>query len=182
VLLYALGETAYVLHLPLLMDEFHGAAAVAGFERGLLYLDLAPHKTALGTTSAFPIPARQRHFGIIDDGQGRDDAGERCSIGSRVLVIARTYTREAVYVGLLVTVPMSTCLERSVSPGRHVDGLGWSGSCCWSTAVSVGPVQQRLSFFVFQKGIHYCVAAMAAFAGSLVFRAPVIEAGNQLSI
>jgi hypothetical protein len=48
VLLYVLIETAYVLRLPPLMDEFQDAATVAAFEGGFSYRDFAAYKTVLG--------------------------------------------------------------------------------------------------------------------------------------
>lgn len=78
VLLYALGETAYVRHLPLLMDEFDGAGGRRGFPVWSAVSGFAPYKTVLGTTSVSPISCSAADLGKIDGRQGRDDACERC--------------------------------------------------------------------------------------------------------
>ena len=173
VLLYLLIETAYVLRLPLVMDEFQDAATVAAFEGGLPYRDFAPYKTVLGYYLHLPpyLIGSDTWSKLMAVKLATALLNAAC-LGVTALVLARWYAREAVWAGLILTVLMSTFLERSSE--FRVDMLtSWAGLASLLLLLSGrsgwAGVAAGLSFLVSQKGIYYALAGGIALVGSRIF-------------
>ncbi len=171
-LFYAGIETAYVLRLPVVMDEFQGARAVHRLTDDLPYRDFKPYKTVLGYYLQLPalaLPGGSWHR--LTAVKLQMVALNALALCLAALALGRSFDRRAVLGGLALLVTMSTFIERS--PDLRVDMLtglaglasllllierrhAWAGLVC------------GVSFLISQKGVYYAVAANAALVVPLI--------------
>jgi hypothetical protein len=171
-LAYLALECAYVLRLPLVMDEFQGAFAVDRLSREVPYRDYRPYKTVLGYALQWPALRGAEALGLelwgrmlaIKLWMAVATAGVLALAARR---LARWLDPAAVVLGLAMLVSMSTFLERSAA--LRVDmltalfGLGSLLALLDRRVASAG-LLAGLSFLVSQKGVYYALAGGAGLA------------------
>ena len=166
VIAYALLETAYVLRLPMVMDEFDGAYEAYHLRFALPYRDFTPYKTVIGyyieTAAAFWPGAVWPRIAAIKIELVLINA---VMLAAAALFLRRRLDGRAVAASLLLLVACSNFLERSGE--LRVDMLtAWAGM--WSLLfllerrVALAGALCGLAFLVSQKGALYFVAANAA--------------------
>ena len=163
---YLAIELAYILHGPLVMDEFQGAFAVERLAHEVPYRDYQPYKTVLGYYLQWPALALASALGLDLWGRMLAVKLAMASATAGVLLVAALRLRRfvdplAVALGLALLVCMSTFLERSAA--LRVDML----TALFGLASLMALLDQRtrragllagLSFLVSQKGIYYALA------------------------
>lgn len=167
-------QLAYVMRLPLVMDEFESAATVIDLTERFPYRDFPPYKTVLGHYLQLPAmllggpPWRslmlvKLQMAVINT----------TALIAGAFVLRRFFSPAAVVLGLALTVLMSNFLERSSE--IRVDMLtAWAGFASlllllgrrWAAAGLLAGV----SFLISQKGIYFSLAGglstlVATFAG-----------------
>ncbi len=163
---YLLIEIAYVLHRPLIEDEFHGAVAAWQVAHQMPYRDYQPYKTILGYAIQAPLVAiaPSTWTGMI---LVKLQAALLVTLTLlyAVRVLPRHFERKAILLALGVFLSTSTFLERSAE--LRVDML--TGICGFIALLLL--LEQRhaaagllsgLSFLVSQKGAFYPVAGGVA--------------------
>jgi hypothetical protein len=159
-------QLVYIANLPLVMDEFQGAATVIDLLKRTPYRDYPPYKTVLGYYLQWPpillgklpwqaLLLTRQEMAIINT----------IALAAAALYLRRLYHWGAVMCGLVLTVVMSDFLERSSE--IRVDMLtAWAGLFSllflldrrWAIAGALAGV----SFLISQKGVYYCLAGGAA--------------------
>jgi hypothetical protein len=177
VAVYATLQLTYIVHLPLVMDEFDGAYEAFHLRHAVPYRDFIPYKTVLGyyiqTAATFAANEVWPRILLLK--------GELAFINVAMLVaaaaaMARMRSRAAVVAALALLVFCSTFLERSSE--LRVDMLtAWAG--LWSLILLLrgragwAGALAGLSFLVSQKGAFYIVAG-----GIALFVQWVMQARN----
>jgi hypothetical protein len=166
--LYLLLQIVYILRLPLSMDEFHGASTLAPFASAVPYRDFAPYKTVLGYYLQLgPYSLGGDTWQRLMAVKMTMAAFNTAALAIAAAQLGRMYSRGAVLAGLVLTVVMSTFLERSSE--LRVDMMtSWAGMASlllllngragWAGATAA------LSFLISQKGIYYCIAGAVSLA------------------
>jgi len=165
-LAYLAVELVYVTHLPLGMDELHGASTVHKLQHAVPYMDFEPYKNVLGYYLQLP-------FLLL--GRSSWDQMIAVKIGMAMITAAVIYacalalTRQlklsSVLLATLLLCSMSTFLERSAE--LRVDMLTSLAGLVSLMALLAGRfglagALAGISFLVSQKGIFFCVAGGAA--------------------
>ena len=166
-LAYCAVETAYVLRLPLVMDEFDGAYEAYRLRHDVPYRDYAPYKTVAGyAIEAVPaMLARSVWSRIITIKLGLVLINA-AMFGAAALLL-RDLPRGAIAGALALLVANSNFLERSAE--LRVDMLtAWAGMLSLLFLLrdryAIAGALCAVSFLVSQKGALYVVAANAAIA------------------
>ena len=162
-LAYAVIETIYVTGLPLVMDEFQGAAAVHKLTTGIPYRDFMPYKTVLGyyiqlIPFVFPGTVWDKLMYI----KWEMVIINTLAIFFAAQMLAKHFHRAAVFLATLLLISMSTFLERSGA--LRVDMLtAWFGLFSLlfmlDKKMIVSGILVSLSFLVSQKGAYYAISA-----------------------
>ncbi len=167
-LLYFGIQLAYVLRLPLVMDEFDGANEAYQLLQLTPYQDYRPYKTVLGYYLELPplLVTSDPWTGLMASKLWLA-AINAVAIFAATLTLSALFSPGSALVGQLLLIAMSTFLERSSE--LRVDMLtAWFGLASfllllnrrWLAAGAVA----GLSFLVSQKGLYFIVAANAAAA------------------
>lgn len=172
-------ELAYVLRLPLLMDEFQGAFSVAQLGDGLPYRDFQPYKTVLGYYLQLPALGLGGYLwlGLLAV-KIQMAVMSAIAMAMAALSLTKRFRREAISLALLMLAVMSTFLERSAE--LRVDMLtGWAGLASllllldrrafWAGALA------GIAFLISQKGAYYILAGEAAMATAWLLEARSAE-------
>jgi hypothetical protein len=159
-------QAAYVTRLPLVMDEFQGAATVHRLADGLPYRDFRPYKTVLGYYLQLPVLlAAERPWAALIAVKLEMAVLVALTLAAAALALGRIFDRRAVVLGLGLLLVMSTFAERSAE--LRVDMLtalaglvslvlllhgraGWAGAAA------------GVSFLLSQKGLYFVLAGNAA--------------------
>jgi len=165
---YLALQLAYILRLPLVMDEFQGAHDAYRFATGMPYRDFRPYKTVLGYYLQLPLLV------LIKDPwlsllavKMQLAAMVTLALGAAAFLLSRCYSRRAVLLGLSLLVTMSTFLERSaelrVDMLTAIPGL-FALVLLLHRKFAVAGLACGVSFLMSQKGIYYVISANAALA------------------
>ena len=176
-LLYAAIETAYVVRLPLVMDEFDGAYEAYRLRHALPYRDFQPYKTVLGYyIEAVPALVDTSVWSRLMAMKIELVAINTLMLGAAAIFMRRFVRPRAIVIALLLLVICSTFLERSAE--LRVDMLtAWAG--LWSLLLllenrfAAAGALAGVSFLVSQKGAFYILAAAAALLALAVMRRQV---------
>lgn len=177
-LFYAAAEAFYVLRLPLIMDEFQGAAAVQRLLEGVPYRDFTPYKTVVGYYLQLPALAFVRGpwsglMAVKLEMLVLNLAG----LWLLVVVLRRYFSATALALSFPMLVVTTTFLERSAE--LRVDMLtGWVGAASLLGLMAGLPFAAgllgSLSFLISQKGIYFCGA------GAIALMAAVLHAPSSV--
>lgn len=166
-------QVAYIVRLPLVMDEFQGAHAVFQLTRAVPYRDFSPYKTVLGYYIQLPaLLVSDDPWAALLSVKLQAAILTAGTLGLGAWALQKHFRRMAVVLALLLLVCMTTFLERSAE--LRVDMLtsiagfasllllldrraGWAGVAC------------GLSLAISQKGAYYAVAAAAALGVRVLF-------------
>jgi hypothetical protein len=164
--LYAAIALAYAFRLPLVMDEFQGAAVVGWLGSKLPYRDFAPYKTVLGYyLELLPLSLAGELWRSLVAVKVLLVLANAAAMAGVALRLARIYRPAAVVLATGLLAAMSTFVERSGE--LRVDML--TALCGWLSLVML--LERRAawagllagtSFLVSQKGIYFCLAAGGA--------------------
>jgi hypothetical protein len=165
---YALLETAYVLRLPVVMDEFDGAYEAYRLRSELPYRNFVPYKTVIGYyIEAIPAALHVDVWTRIIAIKLWLVAINAAVLAASALYLGRIFDRRGVLAALLMLVMCSNFLERSAE--LRVDMLtAWAGLASLllllrSRFVAAGAFC-ALSFLISQKAAFYFIAADVALA------------------
>ena len=165
-------EAVYIFRLPLVMDEFAGAAAVHRLTRELPYRDFAPYKTVLGYYIQLPalIAAQASGMGLwgglmlVKLWMASLTAA---TLGWASLRLRHRFAPGAVLLCLALLVSMSTFLERSAA--LRVDMLtSLAGLVSLVLLIEcrsfTAGILAGVSFLISQKGSLYVAAGVVGLA------------------
>ncbi|MGE0864730.1 MAG: hypothetical protein AB7P34_12600 [Vicinamibacterales bacterium] len=165
-LLYFGIQLAYVLRLPLVMDEFDGANEAYQLLQLTPYKDYQPYKTVLGYYLELPplLFTTDAWTGLMA-GKLWLAALNSAAVFAAALCLSALFSPAAALFGQLLLISMTTFLERSSE--LRVDMLtAWFGLASfllllnrhWLAAGAIAGV----SFLVSQKGLYFILSANAA--------------------
>jgi hypothetical protein len=164
--LYAALALAYALRLPLVMDEFQGAAAVNALRSQLPYRDFAPYKPVLGYyLQLLPLSLSPDPWTAMLSVKIFLVLLNAVAIYAAARLLLRHYRAHAVVLGTWLLAVMSTFVERSAE--LRVDML--TSLCGWFSLLALlgrrnawAGALAGMSFLVSQKGVYFGLAAAAA--------------------
>jgi hypothetical protein len=171
---YFAVELLYVTHLPLGMDELHGAGTVHKLRHAVPYADFSPYKNVLGYYLQLP-------FLLLGSGLWQQMIAVKigmAAVTAAVLfacavALSRQLKLSSVLLSTVLLCCSSTFLERSaelrVDMLTSLAGLG-SLIALLSGRFALGGVLAGVSFLVSQKGIYFCAAGGVAMLTRMLSR------------
>jgi hypothetical protein len=160
-------ELVYVTHLPLGMDELHGAGTVHKLQHAVPYVDFAPYKNVLGYYLQLPFlllgsGGLWQQMISVKVGMAAVTA---LVVFACAVALSRQLRLGSVLLSTVLLCCMSTFLERSaelrVDMLTSLAGLGSLVALLSGRFVLSGALA-GLSFLVSQKGIYFCAAGGVA--------------------
>ena len=172
VVAYLITQLVYVARLPLCEDEFAYASILHRLPGRVPYRDFSPYRTVLGYyVYLAPMKLPFGPFGRIIATKAMIAFVNAAFLAAAAFALARRFRKEAVCLGLVLLVVMSTFLERSSV--LRVDMLAsWIGLASFlllleRRAVWAGALA-ALAFFVCPKAAYFIVATDAALVASFL--------------
>ncbi|HSM37516.1 MAG TPA: hypothetical protein VK837_14025 [Longimicrobiales bacterium] len=166
-------ELTFSLGSPFHPDEFQGAHAVYRLTNELPYRDFLPYKTVLGYYIQLPP------FLLLGPGWSGLTAARivatlinLVALGALALALGRRYRPEAVAVGMVLLVFVSTFVDQAFE--IRVDMLtGWCGVLALLLLLNArhgsAGMAAGLAFLISQKGLFFVIAGAIAIAASVLW-------------